>query len=148
MTEDPASLQNLNDIVLPAPVSFWPLDTGGLLILAGLLFSLTVIGFQYYLRYRKNRYRRAGLALLESATSVRDVSVALKRVALAVYSREKVASLYAAEWIEFLNDTCSGANFDSDEFEYPGRPTDAGLTRKAKRWITAHRATDKESRDS
>jgi len=145
MSKDPASLQNLQDIVLPHPVSIWPPDTGGLLILAGLVLCMLVIGLQYYLKYRKNRYRRAGLALLESAASIRDVSVALKRVALAAFPREQVASLYGGEWIDFLNRTGARADFDRNSFTQPEKAPDTALLGSARKWISTHAITGTES---
>ena len=142
MNEDPASLLNLKDIVIPSPVSWWPPDTGGMLVLAGLIFCLTLIGLQKYLRYRKNRYRRAGLELIEDASTAQEISIILKRVALAAYPREQVASLYADEWVDFLNRTCTRTHFDIDTFAEPQRRVDKGLVKSAQHWISFHLADD------
>ncbi len=146
MTEDAASLKNLHDIVLPAPVPNWPPDTGGLLILAGLVLVLLVLGLQLYLGYRKNRYRRAGLALLGRAATVQDVSIALKRVALAAFAREQVASLYGAEWVDFLNGSCADTEFADSSFNNPALSPEPALLQSAKKWISSHRvdATEPE----
>ena len=148
MNEDPASLSRLHDIVVPPPVSWWPPDTGGLLVLAGVIFCLILIGFQKYLRYRKNRYRRAGLDLLDDASTAQEVSVILKRVALAAFPREQVASLYGAQWADFLNRTCSRTHFDTDAFADPERRADKQLVQSAQHWITRHVCDDSSSAEA
>lgn len=138
MNNDPASLKHLHDIVLPSPVSVWPPDTGGLLLLGGLVLCAMLIGFQYYLKYRHNRYRRAGLELLNSAATAQDVLVILKRVALVAFPRERVASLYGNAWVEFLNETCSRTDFQPQFFERLEEPPQAGLLKSAHLWVAGH----------
>ncbi len=139
MNNDPASLSNLQDIVLPDPVPFWPPGSGGLLLLAGLLLSLALIILQYYLHKRRNRYRRAGLALLADAATTRDVSVALKRVALAAFPRQQVASLYGQGWVDFLNATCPRPAFEPGFFADPEAEPAVEMRQAARMWIGSHR---------
>ena len=96
------SLTNLRDIVPPDAPPLWPLATEAWLLLL-ILASIAAI-FIYQRRQAKKRdaYRRAGLALLDGVSTVHDVSVVLKRVALAAYPREQVASLYGEDWSTFL----------------------------------------------
>ncbi|MFT5697941.1 MAG: hypothetical protein ACI8ZB_000795 [Desulforhopalus sp.] len=108
-----ASLTDLSDIVLPAPIEFWPLGQGAYLLLIAILISVGLLAYLYVGHQRANRYRRIGLKLLATAQSVYDVSVVLKRVALAAFPRERVASLYGASWVEFLNQTCADCNLES-----------------------------------
>lgn len=144
MNTDPASLKNLQDIVLSDPVPLWPPGTGGLLVLAALLLSLAVIGLQYYLRKRADRYRRAGLALLGEAATVQDISIVLKRVSLAAFPRERVASLYGAAWVDFLNATCSRTTFKQQFFANPAEPPPADMVHSAKIWIACHNSASGE----
>ena len=139
MNNDPASLSNLQDIVLPGPVPFWPPGSGGLLILACLLLSLAVICLQFYLHKKRNRYRRAGLALLAEAANARDVSVTLKRVALAAFPREQVASLYGEAWVDFLNATCPRPAFEPGFFDNPEAEPAPEMRQAARIWIHSHR---------
>ena len=111
---DPASLQNLNDIVLPAATGWWPLATGWYVVLILLLLALVWFAYQVIQRWTKNRYRRAALGELESITaaiedgsskeiSLRQIPVLLKRSALSAFPRNEVASLSGGRWYDFLN---------------------------------------------
>ena len=62
---DPASLQNLNDIVLPATVGWWPLATGWYFLFGLLLIALAWFGYRSLHRWMNNRYRRAALRELQ-----------------------------------------------------------------------------------
>ena len=123
---DPASLQNLNDIVIPPDVSWWPLAPGWYVVAAILL--LLVVWFIFRsLRHRKdNRYRITALrefrTLAEDIrqgqnpdTSLRQIPGLLKRTALSAYPRNEVASLHGEDWHRFLNSTVPRPAFsDSD----------------------------------
>ena len=113
-SSDPSSLQNLNDIVLPAAVDWWPLAMGWYVLIGIVLISVAWFGYQS-IQYRlKNRYRREALRQLQMleanlqndakrAASLRQLPVLLKRTALSAYSRTDVASLAGNDWHEFLN---------------------------------------------
>jgi hypothetical protein len=111
---DPASLQNLNDIVLPARVSWWPLAEGWYFVIAALLIVFGWFCYRLLRRWFSNRYRRAALRefrLLEKniqsaadrEASLRQIPALIKRTALAVYPRGQVASLAGSSWHTFLN---------------------------------------------
>ena len=111
---DPASLQNLNDIVLPAPVAWWPLASGWYFLLGILFVALAWFGYRALQLWIKNRYRRAALTELRRlaegiqntenrASSLRQLPVLLKRTALSAYPRHQVASLSGGDWYGFLN---------------------------------------------
>ena len=110
-SQEMLSLDKLNDIVIPDAPAWWPPAPGFWVLCAFLVVVLLVIGYRFYLRWKQNRYRRAGLLLLEHADTEHEVSVVLKRVALAAYHREQVASLYGSEWLEFLSQTWPQASF-------------------------------------
>jgi len=59
---DPASLQNLNDIALPATVGWWPLATGWYFLVGLLLITLAWLSYRSLQRWINNRYRRAALS--------------------------------------------------------------------------------------
>lgn len=113
-SNDPASLQNLNDIVMPAAVDWWPL-AGGWYVIVGLL-SIAILWLVYRSskNWFANRYRRAAMrellileqALTDDANSVnslKQLPVLLKRTALSVYPRNQVAALSGSDWFQFLN---------------------------------------------
>lgn len=111
---DPASLQNLNDIVLPAQVSWWPLAHGWYFLFVLLLLVLAWFGYRSLKHWSGNRYRRAALDEFHSLEqdiknttkqdhSLRQIPVLIKRTALMVYPRDQVASLTGKDWHRFLN---------------------------------------------
>ena len=118
----PASLQNLNDIVLPATIGWWPLATGWYVLIGLLLISLAWFSYRSLRRWINNGYRRAALHELqlledrlhraeERDASLRQIPVLLKRTALSVYPRRQVASLSGKDWFNFLNSTVKNPLF-------------------------------------
>jgi len=119
---DPASLQNLNDIVLPATVGWWPLASGWYILIGIMLIALAWFGYRSLHRWKNNRYRRAALRELqkledringpgERDANLRQIPVLLKRTALSVYPRSQVASLSGHDWFQFLNSTVKNPSF-------------------------------------
>lgn len=113
MGKDQLSLSGLEDIVLPSPPPFWPPASGVWILLVILLVGAAAAICYWYTRRKENSYRRAGLVLLAAADSLYEVDIVLKRVSLAAFPRETVASLYGQQWTEFLDGTCSHCNFGS-----------------------------------
>jgi hypothetical protein len=111
MNSDQYSLSNLWDIVVPEPVSWWPVAPAVWVVLGLATVGALVFVWRLYVARKRNAYRRAGLALLAEAKSTHDVSVILKRVALAAFPREQVASLAGDDWVAFLNQTCTQCDF-------------------------------------
>lgn len=113
----PQTLEGLNDIVVPDPVSLMPQTAGWIIlgaIVVAVLVTFTVLAWA---RYRRNAYRREALALVES-TPLAALPALVKRVALAVALRTDVASLTDDAWLAFLDRTYGGTGFSSG----PGRP--------------------------
>ena len=111
---DPASLQNLNDIVLPVTVGWWPLAPGWYFLIGLLLIALAWLSYRSLQRWNKNRYRREALTELQLLagdtqnaekrdSNLRQLPVLLKRTALSAYPRNQVASLSGDDWYGFLN---------------------------------------------
>jgi len=65
---DPASLQGLNDIVLPESAGWWPLASGWYFLLGLLLVFLTWFIYTSIKHRIKNRYRRTALNQLQLMT--------------------------------------------------------------------------------
>jgi len=139
MPDDRSSLSNLRDIVIPEPPPVWPLAPGAWIILGIVLGCVFFVAWRIHVQRKRNAYRKAGLQLLSGAKTMHDVAVVLKRVALAVFPREQVASLYGGEWAVFLNMTCPETNFETlvacDESTVP----DNDLVAMASAWIRHHR---------
>jgi hypothetical protein len=129
---DPASLQNLNDIVLPGPVGWWPLASGWYYLLGFLLLGLAWFIYKAVKDWNRNRYRRAALnelKLLATITqdtdkrdaSLRQLPVLLKRTALSVYPRSQLASLTGKNWHDFLNSKVSTPSFTESQLDLMDR---------------------------
>ena len=123
---DPASLQNLHDIVVPDPIPWLPPAPGWYAL--GLTGLLLLIWFcaNRYLAWNRNRYRREALVELdrfekdlEETTQYRKILPQLpqlvKRTALAAYGRAQVASLAGSDWLAFLDNTGSTDVFGKGE---------------------------------
>lgn len=138
-------LENLRDIVVPEPPPLWP-PAPGVWVLLVVAVALAAALFLWWRRARaRNAYRRAGLALLETARTTREVTVILKRVALAAFPRPMVASLYGDEWVAFLDGSCRRARFSTlGELEVSDEAS-ADLRSAATIWIKHHRALSGEA---
>ena len=105
MNTDPASLDNLREIILPPQVPWWP-PAPGWWILFGILAVVAVIAaFRFWRGWRAGAYRRAALRELAAAGNVAAIAEILKRTALVAYSRTDVASLSGSAWLAWLAET-------------------------------------------
>ena len=140
MSGESTSLDNLRDIVLPAPPPFWPPAPGFWPLVIFLLLLILFLGWQFYRRWQARAYRRAGLLLIAKAGTVQEVSTTLKRVALAAFPRAQVASLYGREWVKFLNSVYKKNHFPESALSSPDIPADDQLLGQADQWIRLHRS--------
>jgi hypothetical protein len=136
------SLNNLRDIVVPDAPPFWPPSPGVWIALGIVAAVALILCWRFHSTWKCNAYRRAGLALLGGANTARDVSVALKRVALAVFPREQVASLYGKDWVAFLNGTCSRCHFSEIDTTDSGAGASHELIELGGIWIRHHRVLE------
>lgn len=116
MAADPASLDDLFDIVTPPPVPIWP-PAPGWYVVGGVVALLAVwMARRIWERRRAATYRRAALAELEALharaaapgdrdAAMRALAPLVKRTALAAFAREDVAALSGADWLRFLDRT-------------------------------------------
>ncbi|MDQ7048819.1 MAG: DUF4381 family protein [Enterobacterales bacterium] len=103
-------LDQLKDIHLPEPVTFFPSAPGWWLL--GIII-LSIISYLIYRHYRyKKLIRLITPATQEikqltqadpSASSLAQLSALLKRISLVYFPKAQVASLQAEPWFEFLN---------------------------------------------
>jgi hypothetical protein len=112
----------LIDIPLPQPVSLWP-QTWLSRIAIVVLLAAAIAALLWFIHYwRVNRYRREALSELDrierdfvgqapSSELAGQVSILVRRTALAVFPRERVASLAGSAWLAFLDDTCGEHEF-------------------------------------
>jgi hypothetical protein len=152
---DPTSLDRLHDIVVPAPVPWWPPAPGWFPLGGMVLALLGLAAWAAIARRRRNRYRRAALAELgqlpPTVEGLAPLAELVKRTALAAFPRERVASLTGRPWLEFLDSTGGKALFADGPGRFleagtysrgPGTLSDAeivGLFEAARHWIRRHR---------
>ncbi|NGT15362.1 DUF4381 family protein [Achromobacter insolitus] len=108
------SIEQLRQLPLPAPVSYWPQTWGWLVALAVVLALAAWVAWRVVRRHRRNRYRRAGLRMLEALRlaaqsdplAARALPELLKRVGLSSVTaadRARVGALQGAEWVAYLD---------------------------------------------
>ena len=157
---DPGSLQQLNDIVMPGPVGVWPPAPGWYAVIAVVLALVLWAGFRALKARRRDAYRREAMAELDRIRAQGQgaahlVPELLKRTALSAWPREEVADLNGPAWHAFLDQTGATQDFASgmgrvlDKLSYAGRgspgPSDAEfeqLCRAAGAWIEKHRCEE------
>lgn len=138
MREHKLSIMDLRDIVIPEPVGLWPPAPFVWVLLGAGCFGLALLIWRGVARWRAGAYRRAGLALLsqieerllaqgKEAAALADLSILLKRVALAAFPRKQVAPLYGDEWLAFLDSTCKGCAFSSGPGQLLTAATDSRI---------------------
>jgi hypothetical protein len=150
----PQLLDRMHSLEMSDPVSWMP-QTSGWWVLVTWAFVLVALGIWRIVAYRhRNRYRREALVLLAAIEShagrcpqaAGQIAALLKRTALVAYPRLQVASLYGADWAEFL---CQSAHDDAqvvaaaDALAAAAYRTDVdgtALCSPARRWIQVHRA--------
>jgi hypothetical protein len=116
---DTGSLQNLNDIILPGPVPWWPLAPGWYALFAILAVVLVYLSGRWWNARSRNRYRRQALAELavirhsQTTDALQQLPSLVKRAALAAWPREQVASLNGAAWHRFLDESAGGDQFSA-----------------------------------
>lgn len=150
---DKASLQNLNDIVAPAAVPWWPLAPGWYVLAVIVAIALAGLAVMGWRRWQRDRYRRQALAELEeiredAAGSLHLLPSLLKRTALSAWPRETVASLSGQPWHAFLDHSagsdqfCHEAGELLDQLAYGKSLSEAEHSRllaAAEKWLRLHR---------
>ncbi|MFV0554296.1 MAG: DUF4381 domain-containing protein [Mangrovibacterium sp.] len=97
------------------PYSF---DTLGWRIVLGLLvLSVLLAAFLLWRKWKRNKYRRDGIRLVQSSTSMAEINHQMKLTALKLWERERVAALQGVEWLIFLNSTMKNAYTETHLFE-------------------------------
>jgi hypothetical protein len=132
MPNVPDPLQELRDVQMPDPISWWPPALGWWMIIVGLvIMAILVVWVRVY--RNRTRLRRIALAQLERVKehyavnsddqwAITQISQLLRCYALALFSRSHVAGLTGQSWLKFL-DHQGGTNQFS---EGPGRALRAG----------------------
>ena len=160
-----AALKQLADIAIPPEIRFVPQTWGWAALLVVVLALLAAALLVWRRRREANRYRREALVELQRIEANvaddrrrREAVLALpplvKRVALAAWPREAVASLSGAQWVDFLQHNAGPKPFPDfaarlfEEVEYQegaGTPFDredaAAFVAATRSWIEGHRVS-------
>ena len=153
MKNVPNPLQELRDVHLPDPISWWPPAFGWWMVIVGLIIvgGLVVWARAYRKRTRPRRMALAQLQHVKQQYSVNaddqwaitQVSHLLRRYALALFSRSRVAGLSGQAWLQFLDKTGQtnqfskgpGQSLQSGPYQSHGLTSAADLLPLAERWI-------------
>ncbi|MCO8120770.1 DUF4381 domain-containing protein [Stieleria sp. TO1_6] len=166
MKTDATSLDKLHDIIVPAPVPWWPPAPGWYWVLGFTLVALLALLLRWLIHWQQNRYRREALAVLSEqvsllaksdqstdrrAASLLTLAELLKRTAVTAFPRDRVATLTGRQWFEFLDQTGRGTSFVGgagarleDAVYRPQTANDLTtdqlheLTEMIRRWIDTH----------
>ena len=146
MNSDPASLDNLRDIVVPSSVPWWPPAPGWWVVFALLTLAIAVFAWRRWRAWYANAYRREALRELQAATSAAEVAEILKRTVLVAYARADVAAISGSTWCRWLAETIGrplpapiADALTADVFSRRPDVRKTELTTFAIDWVRSHR---------
>ncbi|TDG11932.1 DUF4381 domain-containing protein [Seongchinamella unica] len=151
-------LAQLHPLREPAAIGWWPPAPGWWLLLALVIVGLAAVAWGGLRRYRRNAYRRRGLAQLAQIRSrwladnnhlrcLSEANALLKAVALRAYPVRDVAGISGRDWQDFLDQTMAGnAGFELRllQAQYLGEVDGQGLDEhlhQCASWIKRHRVS-------
>ncbi|WP_160149551.1 DUF4381 domain-containing protein [Roseiconus lacunae] len=102
---DTTSLDRLHDLVEPAPVSWWPLAPGWYVLIAAGVTVVGIVGWQVWLRWQANAYRRQAFQSVQNASSAAEIAEIIRRTALSFSARSQIASLTGESWVDWIEKT-------------------------------------------
>ncbi|OIQ41279.1 MAG: hypothetical protein BM563_00920 [Bacteroidetes bacterium MedPE-SWsnd-G1] len=141
----------LKPIMEPDPIEFSFETVGWTVLLWVLIISILVIVIRSMLLYRKNKYKRTALKVLDKLSlNAQDINLQiatqLKIVAIQSYGRGTVAHLSGEDWTSFLQSKTKHTQFEElDSFLMEclyKNNTDSAQTKQfltfSKKWIKTH----------
>ena len=153
MPNAPDPLQELRDVHLPDPISWWPPAFGWWMIVVALLILVGLILWARAYRQR-TQPRRLALAQLQEVKqhfaayadeqqTMTRLSDLLRRAAITVFPRSHVAGLSGRSWLQFLDRTGHTTQFSdgpgqhliSGPYQSHGPDSAAELIPLIERWI-------------
>jgi hypothetical protein len=150
----------LIDIPLPQHVSLWPATWPARIAIVLLLAAAVATIWQFARHRRANRYRREALGELKriehaangmaAQQTAAQLSLLVRRTALAAFPREQIAPLAGEAWLAFLDHGLGGTEFTNGAGRLlasapyaptaPGERQLAALVELTGRWIRRHHA--------
>lgn len=110
MAAEVPGFDDMHDIVVSDPISWWPLAPGWYVVLCILAISGVCWAFKWLREWQANQYRREALRELDEI-SPEDLPSLMKRVSISVWPREKVAALSGDTWLQFLDQSGNTKEF-------------------------------------
>ncbi len=113
-------LSQLKDIHAPKSISMWPATLAWYVLFGLIIFILVYLAIKAFHIYAKKIRQRTILKLLAEAValyqtnpalSLANISILLRRIALAKYQRNEVASLHNIAWLNFLDQQIQTTEF-------------------------------------
>jgi len=118
-----AILAELRDIHSPAAISMGPETTAWYIVFAIALMIMVWMLIRFIKAYARKRRQKQALDILHSAvtnytaensaSAIASISILLRRIALARFKRENVASLKNAAWLNFLDQQLQTTEFST-----------------------------------
>ncbi len=99
---------SIGQLIEPEPIGYSFNTPGWYFILGLLILTALIIALLRYRQYKKNAYRREAVSQIEiliqqkNKNLVFEINVLLKRMAILLFGRTKVAALYGNDWFVFL----------------------------------------------
>ncbi|NWK55133.1 DUF4381 domain-containing protein [Verrucomicrobiaceae bacterium N1E253] len=116
MAANTPGFDDMHDIVVSDPVSWWPAAPGWYVVVLAILIVASHQLTKAIQKRRRNLFRRDALSELQQLPP-EDLPALIKRVALHLAPREEVASLSGEAWLSFLDHTGNTKAFSQG----PGR---------------------------
>lgn len=138
---------NLQPLYEPDSVQFSFDAVAWRVLFAVVSVLVLVLIFRIIRSYVRDAYRRRALVQVNKAVSNMEILIILKQLAMQVYGRERVASLYGESWLSFLDKTGKGMSFSEQEDKFlnivynsdsGGDDIEPELLLGAKKWIRTH----------
>jgi hypothetical protein len=101
---------DMHDIVVSEPVSWWPLAPGWYVFMLIFAMAMIWVGVKYWRKWKANQYRRDALRELDDI-SPHDLPTLVKRVGLSAWPRDEVANLSGDAWLKFLDQSGNTTDF-------------------------------------
>ena len=154
-------LAGLVDIPLPPQVSLWPQTWTSRIAIVLLLATIVAALWRFIHAWRINRYRREALFELDEigqrldasearSDGLAELSMLVRRTALAAFPRETVAPLAGPAWLAFLDRSYGGREFSEGAGRLlasapyqrtgPDREQLRALAALVRQWIRGHHA--------
>ena len=150
----------IGELIEPEPITFGLGAPGWYMLLGVVVSVLLVYLFIAYRTYRRNKYRRVALQMLQTIKHAGfppyhylfRTAALLKRVSITAYGRRELAPLHGTDWLEFLKNSNRGkSNFSEPVRDlltwglYQGEKLSLSdqemeaLYQESRHWIKKHR---------